>query len=159
MKIHRVTIEQLQAGLKLETGERHRVVILRPRVLLELEWDENVVEELPDDLALGLTVEGAVQRQDIRDGIHDDGRVRVAFRWYDENGSTSLQVSTAGRDVPLWKNKVIGKDAGMNALAVLIEPADEPEAQQEQGEEVLATVEPGPHAEESNWFSNGELST
>jgi hypothetical protein len=37
MKIHRVRIEKFEAGLELETGERHKIIILRPRVLLELE--------------------------------------------------------------------------------------------------------------------------
>ncbi len=132
----------MRAGIQLETGEHHKIIILRPQVLLELEWDESVAAELPDDLTLGLTVTGDVQRQEIRNGAHDDGRVRVAFRWLNENDPTSLQVSTDGRDVPLWKNKVIARDRDLNALAVLIKPADKPEVQQDQGIEVIATLEP-----------------
>jgi hypothetical protein len=159
MKIHRITIEELRAGIKLETGEHHKIIILRPQVLLELEWEESVVAELPDDLALGLTVAGAVQHQEIRNGTHADGRVQVAFRWSNENDPTSLLVSTDGRDVTLWKSKVIARDRCLNALAVLMEPVDDPEVPPDQDVEVLATLEPGPHPEEFREPSNDGVLT
>jgi hypothetical protein len=147
MKTHQVTIEELQAGISLETGEHHKIIVTRSQVLLEVEWDESVVEELPEDLVWSLTVKGVVQRQEIRSGVRENGRVRVAFRWTNESDATSLLVSTDGRDVPLWKNKVIARDPHLNALAVLIKPAEEPAVGDNPGTEVIATVEPGPHGD------------
>jgi hypothetical protein len=157
MKIHHYTMEQMRRGITLPTGERHRIVVPRPKVLLEVEWDADVVAELPDDLALSLKVGGEVQRQKLQNGYRRRGRVGVAFRWVNVDAPTSMQTSTGGEDSPLWEGRVIGREPGLGAIADLIEPADEPEAEQDSSVQVIATLEPGPREEPPGRSLDDEL--
>jgi len=123
MKLH-LAPEDAARRAPNEADEGHRVVIRRPDVLLEIEWDDEVLAELPDDLTLNLTVkagDGASSSSRAGGGGGREGApARLAFRWSDENAPTTLRVIRMGTaeedgDRRLWQGVGVAEGSTLPA--------------------------------------------
>jgi hypothetical protein len=109
--------------------------VAEDEVRLELEWPEDIVDALPDDVTLRLHGDAFPQQQQrLGDGTREHGLVHVAFdlRWIDKHAKLTLEATAASQTLVLWKDREVG-DLG-NApqldhdLTELIQPPADDEA-------------------------------
>jgi len=136
----RLTLADLKKGLSLQTGRRHKLVIVADLVEVHVDWPAAVVERLPDDFLLTLSAPGLPKRELTKAAATavDDGMMRFEFGWRDKTRTVTLEAAGAGKKVVLWRGHVSG-DLGVavdwdGRLDPLLAPYEEVEiASQDSG--------------------------
>jgi hypothetical protein len=130
----RATIEELRIGVTGRTGDAYRIVV-PPRVVLELSWDESLIDLLSQDAVLRLHSQYGMQDRPLRDAVRRDGEVVVGFSWRGPSLPTSLDLIVAGRAHTLWKDRAVGiappEPWEVDLSACLEQVPDEADASQE----------------------------
>src|SRR6476620_1681028 len=104
----KTTMAALRKGLLVDTGIEHTFVV--DIVLLHIEWPKDIVDRLPGDFVLTLTVPGEPkQKRPKSAGVPVEGdMVRFAFEWDDKSKSVKLEASGNGQTIALWTDHVAG---------------------------------------------------
>jgi hypothetical protein len=105
-----VTRAELEAGLTLQTGRRHRIVVTEALVELHVDWPAHVVERLPDDFTLTLSGPALPKQELTRDAAAalDDDMMRFDFSWRDKSKVVTLEAAGNGQTIALWRGHVSG---------------------------------------------------